>query len=237
MIDVEKVSKDIGSKQIFNDISLHCFAGETYILVGANGIGKTSLLKSILSLYTIDGGHITILGQNVDKRYKTNPDVGVFIDSARMLPHDTVKRSLIFFASLYDKSLEDIDYLISALRVEDELDKPYIALSSGNKRKLGLLISLINNPSLIIWDEPFASLDPEMCVELKELLITLKQNGKTVLLTTNDLFYTQDIYDRVGFFLDSKTIIQKTRKELQEEYPLKTLNEIYFLIKNNYINQ
>lgn len=236
MIIVDKASKAINRKVMFDNISLRCSEKETYVLVGPNGIGKTSLLKSILGLYSIDSGYITLLGQKIDRNYKTDSKVGVFFDTAKMLPHSNVKETLIFFTSLYGKSLTDIDSTISCLRLENELDKTYISLSSGNKRKIGLLISLINNPDLLIWDEPFATLDPEMCSELADFINQLKKDGKTILITTNDLYSAKDIYDKVGFFVDSNSIIERSKDELLVQYPDKNLNEIYFLVKDEFQN-
>lgn len=233
MIIVENVSKKINQKRIYENIFLHCLPKEIYVLVGPNGIGKTSLLKSILGLYMFDSGTITLLGEKVNKAYKTNSQVGVFFDTAKMLPHNKVRDDLIFFASLYGKTMEDIESFILRLHLENELDKTYETLSSGNKRKIGLLISLINNPNLIIWDEPFATLDPEMCTELVDFIKFLKDNNKTILFTTNDLYYAKDLYDRAGFFISPTKIIEKSKKELFMQYPDKELNDIYFLIKEN----
>ncbi|MBO4856980.1 MAG: ABC transporter ATP-binding protein [Treponema sp.] len=231
MINIQNITKRIKNKIVFEDISLQIKKQETYVLVGPNGIGKTSLLKSILGLYLTDTGSITVLGQKVSNSYTINSNIGVFLDTAKMLPHSKLNNSLEFFTSLYNKSIEDIQYLIDYLHLENELDKTYISLSSGNKRKVGLLISLINNPELLIWDEPFATLDPEMCKELVDFIIFLKQSKKTILITTNDLFYVNNLFDRIGFFVNSNTIIEKSNLELITLFPDKNINEIYFLIK------
>ena len=231
MICIEKVSKAINQKTIFNNISLHCRKNEIYVLVGPNGIGKTSLLKSILGLYSIDSGTISVLGETIGNSIKTNPNTGIFFETAKMLPHSKVRESLSFFASLYNKTINDITSLINCLHLEEQLDKTFISLSSGNKRKLGLLISLINNPDLLIWDEPFAALDPEMCRELSAFMVKLKDEGKTILFTTNDLFYADNLYDRIGFFISSDRIIEKAKEEILSQYPGKSLNDVYFLVK------
>ena len=235
MIKIEKASKMIDDKFIFKDISLNVKKQETYLLVGPNGIGKTSLLKSIIGLYSIYSGSITVLGKKITKAYKMNPDIGVYLDTAKILPHSNVLESLSFFVSLYEKSIDDIHDLIYYLHLENELNKTYMSLSSGNKRKLGLLISLINNPELIIWDEPFATLDPEMCSELVDFIFTLKRKGKTILLTTNDLFFADNLYDKIGFFVNASELIEQTRETLIEKYPNQSLTDIYFLIKQSIV--
>ena len=232
MIVVDSISKRIKDKIIYSNISLSCPASCSYLLVGANGVGKTSLLKTIIGLYKYDSGLVSICGRQVGGNFIAPGNVGVFFDTARMLPHNVVKESILFYASLYGKNHSDVGPLIKVLHLEDEIEKKFINLSTGNKRKVSLLISLINNPDLLIWDEPFASLDPEMCRELSELIKSLRAQGKTFLISTNDLYYGEEIYDKIGFFLNSKTIVEKSKQDLAERYPGKSLHDVYFLIKS-----
>lgn len=233
MINVKNISKKIKHNLIYENISLHIKEQETYVLVGPNGIGKTSLLKSILGLYLVDSGSISVLGQVVSQKYKVNSNIGAFFDSAKMLPHSKIIDSLTHFTTLFNKSIYDIHELIYNLHLENELDKTYISLSSGNKRKVGLLISLINDPKLLIWDEPFACLDPEMCLEIVDFITLLRLSGKTILLTSNNLFHVKNIFDKIGFFVKSNKIIEKNKNELLNNYSDKELNDVYFLIKQS----
>ena len=232
MIKIQNISKIVNKKTIFNNISLNCKKNDCFILVGPNGIGKTSLIKCILGLYSLNCGSIKVLDQEISTSYNTDSNIGIYLNNASMMPHSIVKSSLTFYASLYNKSLNDINHLITTLHLENELDKTYISLSTGNKRKVGLLISIINNPDLLIWDEPFANLDPDMCLDLVNLINQLKHEGKTFLITTNDLFYAADIYTKVGFFLKSDTLVEENKDELMNEYEDKELNKIYFLEKD-----
>ncbi len=236
MIKVNTISKTIQDKCIYSDINIDCPEKCVYLLVGANGVGKTSVLKTITGLYKCDSGSVDIAGRRVSENFIMPENVGVFFDTARMIPHSIVEGSVLFYAALYGKNKSDIAPLVEILHLENEMKKEFASLSSGNKRKVSLLISLLNNPDVLIWDEPFASLDPEMCCELVELIRLLKTQGKTFLITTNDLHYGEEIYDKIGFFVKPSLVIEKTRNDLLETYHSKSLHDIYFLIKENLKN-
>lgn len=91
MIKIQNISKTVNNKTIFKNISLNCLKNDCFILVGPNGIGKTSLIKCILGLYSINSGSIKVLDQEISTSYNTDPNIGIYLNNASMMPHSIVK--------------------------------------------------------------------------------------------------------------------------------------------------
>ena len=239
MIEIKKITKQISNDLILKDISLECPRNSIYTLLGPNGVGKTTLLRCILGLYSIQNGEIYLDNNLVDyKTFSTPSNVGVFLEDARMYSYLSVEENLKYYASFYGKNISDseISVLIKNIGLNKYLPMKYHKLSTGNKRKCGIIRSLINNPDIIFWDEPFASLDPESILEIKNIINFLKDSKKTLLLTSNDLHNIELLYDKVGFLYSNDLLLEYSANTLKDKYPKASLEELYFKHKKGDIH-
>ena len=206
VLEVSNISKKLGKKQVLNDVSFFLCANEIVGLVGCNGVGKTTLLKVILGLQNGDRGFIKINGYDVGKcadmaLYK----VGAIIENPDMYGYLTGRENMELVARYYknvDKSR--IDELIKLVGLEDSIDMKVKKYSLGMKQRLGIALSLINKPNLLILDEPTNGLDPEGIICLRKLLLQLKDI--TILISSHNLNELNNLCNRVLFMKEGRII-------------------------------
>lgn len=178
VLTVEHLTKKIGNKTILEDVSLNLKRGQIIGLVGANGAGKTSLMKVILGYSSYQDGTFRIIE---NKNKKSN--VGALIENPGIYP----------FMSGYDnlkllnetKNTHDIDTIVSQLDMDDYIHNKAKTYSLGMKQKLGIAIAFLNQPQLIILDEPMNGLDPKAVRDVRELIVKKAQEGVTFLISSH----------------------------------------------------
>ncbi|MDT3987877.1 ATP-binding cassette domain-containing protein, partial [Staphylococcus aureus] len=174
---VEHLTKKIGNKTILKDISLNLKRGQIVGLVGANGAGKTSLMKVILGYSIYQEGNFEVIE---NKHKKSN--VGALIENPGVYP----------FMSGYDnlkllnetKNTQDIDTIVSQLKMDEYIHNKAKTYSLGMKQKLGIAIAFLNQPQLIILDEPMNGLDPRAVRDVRELIVKKAEEGVTFLISS-----------------------------------------------------
>lgn len=203
-------------------------------LLGTNGAGKTTLMGMILGLIKPTIGKITIFEKNLAlERFEILKHVNFtspYLDLPKKL---TVEENLQFFARLYGiKYIKNkIDKLASDLNIEELLNKKFGALSAGQKTKIGLCKALINNPKLLLLDEPTASLDPETSNFLRDFLMKFrKQNQMSILIASHNMFEIEKICDTVTILQKGKIIIEGAPKALIKKYNFKSFEELFLNI-------
>lgn len=211
IIEVSNLDKSYGKTQVLFDINLEVKRGECLGIVGGNGAGKTTLLECIEGIRSWQRGDILINGLTIKKDSKQLRKIlGVQLQSSSLPAEIKLKEAVELFAVEHDAGVEE--KLYDELDVRSLLDKQYGKLSTGQKRRLHLLLAILHNPDILILDEPTAGLD----VNSKYLLYTkineLKEEGKTILLTSHDMYEIENLCDRV-LFIDKGRI----SKELTEE--------------------
>src|SRR5699024_5307557 len=156
------VSKYYHKNKVLTDVSLNIETGKIHGLIGPSGAGKTTLVKMIVGMASIDSGHIQVLGQNMP-HLKILQKIGYMAQSDALYTELTAMENLQFFASLYllnkTEQKERIQYAADLVGLIDELKKPVSAYSGGMKRRLSLAIALIQDPQVIILDEPTVGID------------------------------------------------------------------------------
>jgi ABC-2 type transport system ATP-binding protein len=183
------------------DVSLEVFPAETFGFLGHNGAGKTTTIKSIVGLLHPTSGRILFEGEPIGKT-DYRKELGYLPEQPYFYDHLSVLETLDFFASLHGiksrERRERIDQTLELVHLEDRRKSSVRALSKGLQQRLGLAQAIINRPRLLLLDEPFSGLDPIGRIEVRELLLQLKQEGTTIFLSSHILSDINDICDRVA---------------------------------------
>jgi ABC-2 type transport system ATP-binding protein len=209
IIDVEGLVKYYGDVKAVDGVTFGVEEGETFGLLGPNGAGKTTLMEILCCLRKFDSGKINVLGYDLIKdSYKIRSSIGFCPQETLLYDLLNVRENLAFSASLYslgsEKFKERIDFSTKVLGVGEFLTRRVDKLSGGMKRRANLAASIIHDPPIVILDEPTVGFDPTIKREFWELIRNLKSYGKTVLLSTHDMYEADAICDRVAIMEKGK---------------------------------
>jgi len=233
-IEVINLSKSYESKIAVNNISFKINENEIIGLLGPNGCGKTTTIGMILGLLKPTNGKVLINGSNLETNkipiLKKLNFISPYIELPKKLK---VKQNLIVYGKLYNvENLDDrIDYLSKKLRLENLLDKITGELSSGQKNRVSLAKALINDPSVLLLDEPTASLDPETGDFIRTFLENYKIEKKiSVLLASHNMDEVKRLCNSVLMMKDGSIVDKGTPDELIEKHGRKNLEEVFLKI-------
>lgn len=210
VLEVKNVTKRIGKKTIIKDINFEIKEGEVFGLVGPNGAGKSTLIKTMLGLYKLTEGTTLINGYDVRKDFENAlQEVGAIIENPEAYDYLTAKKNMEIFSRMYGKvDKQQIDELLKLVKLEDRKNHRVRTFSLGMKQRLGIAISLIPNPKLLILDEPTNGLDPIGIKELRDLIKNVsKEKGAAVLISSHILSEIELICDRIAI-IDNGEIIE-----------------------------
>ena len=230
-INVENLSKNYSENKAVQNISFKIAENEIVGLLGPNGCGKTTTIAMILGLLKPTSGQILIDGISIENNriellHKMN-FISPYIELPKKL---TVKENLVVYSKLYSvKNFKDrINYLSDTLRLNDFMNKKTGELSSGQKNRVNFAKSLINNPSILLLDEPTASLDPETADFVRTFLENYKQEKKiSILLASHNMNEVERLCASVLMMKEGKIIDKGTPKELIEKHGRKNLEEVF----------
>lgn len=190
-IIVEHVSKSFGKEQVLKDVNLQIPAGKIYGVVGNNGSGKTVLMKCICGFLRPDSGKITVNGKQVGKDCDFPDKLGVIIETPGFLPGISGYQNLKILASLKARAgREEIIKTLQKVGLNPKMKKPVAKYSLGMRQRLGIAQAIMENPEVLILDEPFNGLDKNGVSQMRALLLELKAQGKAILLASHN---AQDI--------------------------------------------
>jgi ABC-2 type transport system ATP-binding protein len=211
MIQLSHVSKHYNHTIAVNDLSLEVNQGEIVGIIGHNGAGKSTTLKMLAGLVEPTSGIIRIMGQAIDKNgVQIKKHVGYLPEESPLYENMTARQYLLFFSELYrmprSKAMARIDYLLDALNLtaKDQLTGEF---SKGMKRKTAIARTLLHDPQLLILDEPNSGLDPLTSFFIISYLKTLREEGKTILLSAHNLFHVEYICDRVAIIKGGHLVV------------------------------
>ena len=236
-IEAIKLSKKYKSKVAVNNINFKINENETVGLLGPNGCGKTTTIGMILGLLKPTSGNVLINGTNIEDNKISLLHKMNFISPYVELPKKLkVKQNLIVYGKLYNvKDLDDrIDYLADKLRLKELLNKITGELSSGQKNRVSLAKALINDPSVLLLDEPTASLDPETGDFVRTFLENYKKEKKiSVLLASHNMDEVKRLCSSILMMKDGLIVDRGTPAELITKYGRKNLEEVFLEIVRN----
>ena len=197
-IRVEGVYKRFGTDTVLKDISRSFERGRIHGIVGNNGSGKTVLMKCICGFLIPDGGSITVNGERVGVDVDFPRDMGLIIETPGFLPNVTGMKNLEILASLNKKiGLREIAASMRAAGLDPSMNKPVGKDSLGMRQRLGIAQAIMENPSLLILDEPLNGLDKHGVTEMRQLIKGLKEQGKTILLASHNQGDIDELCDTV----------------------------------------
>jgi ABC-2 type transport system ATP-binding protein len=215
-----KVFKDFWGRskaRAVDDVDFDVKRGEVFGLLGPNGSGKSTTVKMLLGLLYPTKGHIEVFGQS-PRHVQTKARIGYLPEESYLYRYLNSRETLDFFGNLFHLDQKDrnnrAEQLLEMVGLNQTRTRSVGEFSKGMQRRIGLAQALINDPDLIILDEPTAGLDPIGCREIKDLIIALAKRGKTVILSSHLLSDVEDVCDRVVIYYGGKIQALGTLKEL-----------------------
>ena len=199
------------------DVDLEVRYGEIFALLGPSGAGKSTLVTVLLGLLPGFHGWVRIGDMTVGPRTSRElyEEIGVAFETPRFYPRLTARENLRLFASLYRRSVGPMEPLLHRFGLGEAIDTPVEAYSKGMAMRLGFCRAIMHDPALVVLDEPTAGLDPAAASVIKEAILDLKRNGKTVLMTTHNMEIADQLADRVAFVVAGRVVEVETPRALK----------------------
>lgn len=190
-VSVQCLTKRFGSETVLQNVSMSLEQGKIHGIIGRNGSGKTVLMKCICGFLRPTSGTVQVFGKQIGADCDFAPRTGMLIETPGFLPHETGLNNLLWLSKLgKHASREQVKALIQLVGLDAALRKPVSQYSLGMRQRLGLAQALLDNPDLLILDEPMNGLDKTGVCNIRKLLLSLKAQGKTIILASH---FAQDI--------------------------------------------
>lgn len=186
-VELEHVTKRFGQDQVLKEVNLKLQTGKVYGIVGNNGSGKTVLMKCICGFLPVTTGCVRVFGKRIGKDVDFPESLGVIIETPGFLTQLTGRKNPEILADLNRRiSRADIRLVLKKVGLDPDLKRPVSKYSLGMRQRLGIAQAIMENPGLLILDEPFNGLDKHGVEEIRRLLLELKADGKTILLASHN---------------------------------------------------
>lgn len=193
MIRIDKLTKTYRDEKVLQNISVTFEPGNIYGLIGANGCGKTTLMRCVCGFSRPTSGTVYVADKQIGKDVDFAPSTGIIIENPGFLPHYSGLRNLLILANISGKATKERAMEVMKLvGLDPDMTKPVGKYSLGMRQRLGIAQAIMENPDHLMLDEPFNGLDKAAMVEIRALFQTLKQQGKTIILVSH---YAQEIED------------------------------------------
>jgi ABC-2 type transport system ATP-binding protein len=219
MIRIDNLKFAYNTKEVlFDDFNLLVNEGSVFGLLGPNGSGKTTLIRLILNLLKAQNGTIEIMGEtNHRNNVKLRKNIGAIIESPSLYSHLTGRENLELFSKVYDVSNERIKECIDIVDLGYAADKKIKRYSLGMKQRLSIASCLLHNPSLLMFDEPMNGLDPQGIHDMRELILRLNKEGKTIFISSHILSEIESTCSDIGIIKNGKTLFSGKTNDLMDQ--------------------
>ncbi len=225
MLKVKNVTKYYGDFKAVDNLSFEVNKGEIFGLLGINGAGKTTTFRMIMGLLTPNSGEITLNGQKID--YNLTDKIGFLTEERSLLTKLTVLEQIIFYGRLKGMNEKDIvqklDYYLDKFEIKEYKNKKIKELSKGNQQKIQFISALINEPELLILDEPFAGLDPFnvqlFCQEIEQMA----KKGSMIIFSSHRMEHVEQFCKKLVVLKNGKPVLQGNLKDIKHSYLKKNI--------------
>lgn len=211
IVEAKEVSKSYGKSLALDNVSLSVPKGSAFALIGRNGAGKTTFVKSLLGLLPLESGTMTLNGKNVSD-HLARQNVSYMPEKFSFFPYYTLGGLCEFYGKLKGlkgtELTKQVESSLTRLRLLEYKNKKVKECSKGQLQRAGLAATLIGDSDIFILDEPFSGLDPIAIKELQELLLELKKKGRTLIINSHDLDHVKRICDHMAIIDHGKCIVE-----------------------------
>lgn len=217
MIQITDLNKKFGKLEVLKNVNLNCNKGECIALIGPNGCGKTTLIKSILGMVLPDKGQITFNEKSIKNEFLYREKIGYMPQIGRYPDNMTIGQVIDMIKRIRNTNQELDEDLLKAFELEKMSDKQMRTLSGGTTQKVSATLAFLFNPDVLILDEPTAGLDPLASEILKDKIIREKEKGKLILITSHLLSELDDLITEIIFMQEGNVLFHKKIAELKSE--------------------
>ena len=217
MIEIKNLTKKFGKLNVLQDVSLSCKKGECIALIGPNGCGKTTLIKTILGMVLPDSGSIKFNKKSIVKEYLYRSSIGYMPQIGRYPDTMTIGGVVEMIKAIRNSNQELDQELWHSFELDKMADKQMRTLSGGTTQKVSATLAFLFNPDVLILDEPTAGLDPLASEILKDKIIKEKENGKLILITSHLLSELDDLVTEIIFMQEGNIHFHKKVDDLKTE--------------------
>ena len=216
IIEIKDLTKKYGNNYALNNVNLNIERGDAFGLIGKNGAGKTTLIDTIMGLRQKDSGEIKIFNQSSKSGLETARRKIGYSTEAAFYKDLSAYENLRYFATLKGASEDSIRQALKIVELEDN-KKPFKSFSLGMKKKLSLAVSLINNPEILILDEPTSGIDPQSIANIRNMLLEKSSQKTTMLISSHILSELYKVCNKFAFINDGKILDVIDKKTLKEK--------------------
>jgi ABC-2 type transport system ATP-binding protein len=226
ILEVENISKSFNNVQAVDNVSFKIQPGQIHGLLGPNGAGKTTTIRMIMNILVPDSGHISLFGQPMSDELKSK--IGYLPEERGMYQKMKVKDIILFMSELHGLNLSDAkercDYWLDKMQLLKNAESKIEELSKGMQQKIQIIMTIIHEPDLIIFDEPFSGLDPVNINLVKDIMVDLKEKNKAIMFSTHMMEAAEKLCDEVIMIDNGGKILDGKLKEIQEEHGKRSLH-------------
>ncbi|NIM57465.1 MAG: ATP-binding cassette domain-containing protein [Candidatus Aminicenantes bacterium] len=224
-LEIEGISKSFGDFYAVKNLSFEIPAGTIYGLLGPNGAGKTTTIRMVMNIIIPDEGSIKVLNQRMDEEMKER--VGYLPEDRGLYPKMKVGELLLFLAEIKglkgSEARKEIDFWLERFDLSDWKSKKVEELSRGMQQKLQFIVTVIHQPELIILDEPFSGLDPVNTKLLKDVMLEMKEKGRTIVFSTHRMEQVEMICDNICLINKAERVLEGNLSQIKKQYGKNTV--------------